>query len=134
MTISNGGLETIPDFPCLIMKLGEQRDMDGAMWSIMIIGGDIFILMTTFSEERISQITHIGAEELGETSIGGGIEKHENCMIKSTNHQKVTLDGGMVYQTIRIYLLIIWTFLHHGSDTMRIFQDFGDEIEPHPIG
>ena len=100
----------------------------------MIIGGDTSILMITNSIERISRTIHIGVEAPGETSIGGGIEKPVSCMTKSTNPLKGTLDGGMVFQTIKTCLLITWTFLLHGFDITKISQVFGDETELHPIG
>ena len=67
-------------------------------------------------------------------SIGGGIAKQENFMTLNTSLQKGTLDGGMVFLTIKTYPLITWTYLLLGYDTMKTFLDFGDEIEHLLIG
>ena len=100
----------------------------------MTIGGDTYTLMITSFEGRTSLIIITGAEALGETSTGGGTEKLESSMIKSTNLRRVTLDGGMVSRIIKISLLTTWICLPLGSDTMRISLDFGDETERLLIG
>lgn len=74
---------------------------------IMTTGGGKYTLTTTTSKEKTFQITNIGAEEAGEMSTGGGIERLGNCMIRNTSHQRETLDGGMEYLTTETYLLII---------------------------
>jgi len=80
----------------------------------MITGGDKFTHMTTFSNEKTFLITITGAEERGEMSIGGGIEKRENFMTINILLQKVILVGGMEYLITRIFPLITWIYLHLG--------------------
>lgn len=100
----------------------------------MTIGGDTSIPMITSLEGKTSLIITTGAEALGEMSTGGGTEKLENSMTKNTSLRRVTLDGGMVFLTIKICLPTTWICLPLGSDTMRISQDFGDETERLLIG
>ena len=132
--ISNGGPDGIHVFQNLITSIGDVNDMVGVMLLTMIIGGDTFTHMITSFKEKTFLITCIGDEVLGEMSIGGGIAKQGNFMTLSTNPQKVTLDGGMVFLTIKTCLHITWTYLLLGYDTMKIFLDFGDVIEHLPIG
>jgi len=100
----------------------------------MIIGGDRYTHTITSFKERTFQITIIGVEGLGEMSIGGGIERLESYMIQNISLRRVTLVGGMGFQIIRTYLLIIWTFRLLGFDTIRIFLVFGEGIELHLTG
>jgi hypothetical protein len=111
---SNGGRNRILDTQCLIMSDNDERSMDGVMWSITTIGGGTSIRMTILFKERTFQITTTGAGEHGEMSIGGGTEKLESSMIRSTSLQRGTLDGGTDCLTTKTYPLTIWTCPHLG--------------------
>jgi hypothetical protein len=134
MMISNGGLDLTLNILLVIMKHLEDNDMGGEILLITIIGGDRYTHTITSFKERTFQITIIGVEGLGEMSIGGGIERLESFMIQNISLQRVTLVGGMGFQTIRTYLPIIWTFRLLGFDTIRIFLVFGEGIELHLTG
>lgn len=132
------GLDLILLTLFLTMIGWDGKNMAGVLQArimlIMTIGGVKYTLTITTSKEKTFQITNIGAEEAGEMSTGGGIERLGNYMIRNTSPQRETLDGGMEYQTTETYLLIIWIFLLHGLDTMKIFLDFGEETELLLIG
>lgn len=132
--ISNGGLDRILAFQNQTTSIGDVNVMVGVMLLITTIGGDTFTLMITSINEKTSQITCIGDEELGETSIGGGIARPGNSMILNTNLPKETLDGGTVFLIIKIFLLITWTCLLLGFDIMKTSQAFGDVTELLLIG
>lgn len=102
--------------------------MVGETWSTMTTGGDTYTPMTTNSRGRTSPTTRTGAEAPGETSTGGGIERLENSMTRSTLPQKVTSAGGMGCLTTRTCLPTTWTCPHPGYDITRISLDFGGEI------
>lgn len=73
------------------------------MWA-MTTGGVRFIHITITSNERMFQTTATGAEEAGETSTGGGIEKLDSSMTPSTSLPRETLDGGTVSRTTKTFL------------------------------